>query len=221
VPATSHDPALVDRFLKRRRRWRRSALVVGLLLATSVLAGNAWQRHVGGDDATRFDRRTFRVDDVVDGDTVRVVEPGGRLTPVRLAGVAAPESPGPRSAANPATIPTTAHWSAESRRALAERVTGREVLLRLPPLAQRSVDGVVRAYLYLPGGPADSVNELTVAAGDAYADRRTDHPYRKAFEQAESEARRRRRGLWKDVRDDEQPDWRRAWLQGLKAARGR
>ena len=214
-------------------------LVGGTLLVTSVVIGNAWQRHVGGDDSARFDRRTLRVDDAVSGDTVLVVEPDGRLTPVRLLGVAAPEPAGASSAASPSsrprsrgatTTPSLAaaagaaavpHWSDESRRALAGRVAGRDVLLRLPPLAQRSADGTVRAYLYLAGGTADSVNDVLVAAGDAYADRRVDHPMRKAFEQAESEARRKRRGLWKDVRDDEQPAWRQVWLRGLKEAKGR
>jgi endonuclease YncB( thermonuclease family) len=199
------DPADVDRFLGRRRRLRRAATVVGGLLVATVVAGNAWQHRIGGDDAARFDRRTLRVDDAVGGDAVAVVEPGGRLATVRLAGVAAPDADAP-------------HWSAESRRALADRVKGRDVLVRLPPLEARAADGAVRAYLYLPGESADSVNEMLVAAGDAYADRRADHPYRKGFEQAESEARRKGKGLWKDVRDEQQPAWRQAWLRGLREA---
>lgn len=217
---TKHDPARIDRFL-RRRQWRlRIFGSVGLLLVSSVIVGNVWQRHLGGYDSARFDRRTLRVDEAVSGDTVTVIEPGGRLTPVRLAGVAAPELP-PATNGAPAALATksvgVAHWFDESRRALADRVVGRDVLLRLPPLAQRSADGTVRAYLYLPGGPADSVNESLVAGGDAYADRRMGHPYQKLFEQAESEARRKGKGLWKGVRDDEQPAWRQAWLKQLKA----
>jgi endonuclease YncB( thermonuclease family) len=82
----------------------------------------------------------------------------------------------------------------------------------------------VRAYVYLDGDDAEtatSLNERLVADGHAYADRRTPHPTHKQFEQAEGEARRRRRGLWKDVRDDQQPAWRQVWLEQFRKAETR
>jgi endonuclease YncB( thermonuclease family) len=204
VPKPLRDPDAVDRFLKRRRVVRRTLLAAVVLLTSTVVVGNFWQRRLGGDDWARFDRKTFAVRDVLAGDVVLLEEPGGRLTSVHLLGVAAPDAEG--------------FWSDESRAALRSRVGGRDVMLKLPALAPRSADGMPAAYFYLTES-AESVNHQMVADGSAYADRRTTHALHKQYEQSEGDARRKHRGIWKDVRDDQQPAWRQAWLHGLKAAR--
>jgi endonuclease YncB( thermonuclease family) len=204
VPKPTRDPDAVDRFLRRRRVVRRSLLAAVVLLTSTVVVGNLWQRRLGGDDWARFDRKTFAVRDVPAGDVVVLEEPGGRLTSVRLLGVAAPDA--------------EAFWFDESRTALRNRVGGRDVMLKLPPLAPRSAEGIPAAYFYLPES-AQSVNHQMAADGSAYADRRLTHALHKQYEQAEADARKKHRGIWKEVGDDQQPAWRQAWLRGLKAAR--
>jgi endonuclease YncB( thermonuclease family) len=185
--------------------------VILILLGATVVAGNAWQQRLGGGDRARFDRRSFLVDQVISGDTLIIRDSGGS-TAVRLLGVDAPDLP--------PDVAAPAHWSAEARQALAERVAGKTVMVRLPPLATRTPDGMLLAYLHVEGSPL-SVNQQLIADGHAFADRRTPHPMHKQFEQAESEVRRKRKGLWKEGRDDQQPAWRQEWLRQQKRERER
>lgn len=203
----------VDRFLARRARWRKVGLVVLVLLLSSIVLGNVWSQIRGGDDWTRYDRQHFVVQSVMAGDQI-AIEPasGGAVTIVKLLGV---DTHSVNS--NAATQP---HWAVESYQALRDVAQGRRVLVALPGLAPRTPDGRLHAYIYLEGDPpALSVNERLIADGNAYADRRREHPFHKQFDQAEQEARRKKRGLWQDVRDDQQPTWRQEWLKKLSAAR--
>ncbi|HEX8915933.1 MAG TPA: thermonuclease family protein [Humisphaera sp.] len=206
------DPAAIDRFLRRRAVIRRVVFALLLLIASTILIGNVWQQARGGDDWARLDRRPVVVKDVQAGDRI-VVEnvDGSSPAVVRLIGIDTFDVAGPGQ--------PQLRWGAEAHRALRDRLQGKRVLLRLPPLDPRSRDGEVLAYVYpLDGGapPADSVNERMVAEGHAYADRRYDHPFHKQFEQAEGEARRKKLGQWAGMRDADQPAWRQAWLKGLK-----
>jgi endonuclease YncB( thermonuclease family) len=209
VASSPPDPAAVDRFLRRRRLRRRAFGVILVLLGATVVAGNAWQQRLGGGDRARFDRRLFTVDQVLSGDTLVIRDSGGSAT-VRLLGVDAPDLPPDVAAA--------AHWSDEARQTLADRIAGKSVMLRLPPLGSRTPDGVLLAYVHVEGSPL-SVNQQLIADGHAFADRRTPHPMHKHFEQAESEVRRKRKGLWKDGRDEQQPMWRQEWLRQQKRER--
>jgi endonuclease YncB( thermonuclease family) len=126
---------------------------------------------------------------------------------VRLLGIDAPDMP--------PEVATPAHGAAESRQALIDLIAGRQVMLRLPQLSPRAPDGVVLAYLHLPGS-SQSINDQLIAAGHAFADRRVTHAMHKQFEQAESEARKKKKGFWKEMKDKEQPAWRQEWLRTLK-----
>lgn len=181
--------------------WRRALFSIGGLLLATIAIGNVMQRRVGGDDWTRFDRKNFPASEILSGDRLCIRETSGLQVNVQLIGVVALESNQP--------------WAEEAKQALFDRVSGRTVLLRLPSLQPRTPDGVLRAYLYLPDS-AVSVNDLLVADGHVYADRRITHAMHKQFEQAEAEARRKKRGFWKEMRDDQQPDWRKAWLKSLR-----
>lgn len=213
MPREPGDPSAVDAYL-RRRATRRRVLLAGLtlLLGTAVL-GNAWQHYRGGDDRTRFDRHFFVVRSVMSGDRLALdpADAGGEALTVQLLGVDAPDVAEPGQ--------PSPHWAADAYRGLREQTQGRRVLLALPALAARSPDGTLPAYAFLDGDDAESatsLNERLVADGHAYADRRTSHAMRMRFEQVEDEARGKRRGLWKDVRDDQQPAWRQAWLMRLR-----
>lgn len=189
----------------RRRRWTRR--VVGLLLAL-LAAVVAVERSgvvtpAGGDHA-RFDQQVFVVSRVVDGDTVHIrSREGGETEKVRLIGVDAPEMHFDGSG-------TPDYWAEAAKNYLRERLEGREVTVKLEPLDVRDRYGRLLAYLYL--GDSENVNLQLIRDGHAYADRRFRHTYRSQFEQAESEARRRKLGLWKDVQVEQMPGWRRRWL---------
>jgi endonuclease YncB( thermonuclease family) len=61
----------------------------------------------------------------------------------------------------------------------------------------------------------ENLNLSLVHDGQAYADRRFPHTLRPQFEQEENDARTKKRGLWNEVRDDQQPEWRQRWLSEL------
>jgi endonuclease YncB( thermonuclease family) len=75
------------------------------------------------------------------------------------------------------------------------------------------------AYVYL--SDLDCLNLDMVRDGRAYADRRYRHTFRPQFELAEAEARKKQRGLWKDLTEEQIPPWRREWLQRSRQRAGR
>lgn len=174
---------------------RRSAIglvfvVLALLIILPPMFG--WFR----DDYTRFDRKSFTVESAVDGDTLILAD--GRATRVALLGVDAPDFP-------------DAHFSEQAMRYLDDRLRGRRILLRLDGTQTRDDAGRLLAYVYL--GDTDLVNADIVRDGLAYADRRSRHTFAPQIEQLENEARTRKRGLWENVTDEQQPAWRREWLK--------
>ena len=195
--------------LLRRRRVVRA--VVGLVIALVVVGFGLDRRGVvrgEGSDWDRFDQKPFTVTHVYDGDTVDVAPitggDGGAVTRVRLIGVDTPEMHDDRT-----NRPD--HWAPEAKRYTTAELEGRQVTVRLEPTQTRDRYDRLLAYLYVT--ESDHFNLRLVAAGHAYADRRHPHTFRSTFEQAEADARRKRLGLWRDVTDDQQPEWRRRWIE--------
>jgi micrococcal nuclease len=200
IPRTFDPP---HRALRRRRGFRRGLFVGLLLLIASAALDRAGVFRYRGDDWRNFDTRTYVVTHVADGDTIVVRPPaGGAETRVRLLGIDAPEM---KSAAGSGSD----HWAHEARHAAAA-VKGKHVTLKLDQTQTRDRYQRLLAYVYLDD--SRNLNLELVRQGHAYADRRFPHGLRHSFEQAESEARRRERGLWKDVNVERMPPWRRQWL---------
>jgi endonuclease YncB( thermonuclease family) len=188
------------------RRWvRATAFTLTVLIVASIVLPRVLPAHprvagalprlsLSGDDWSRFDRRSFTVGRVINGGTIELALPDGTGAEVRLLGIDAPE-----------------HGAQAARDELKARAEGKVVALRLEPTETRDGDGRLLAYVY--PDDAEDLNLAMVRDGFAYADRRTDHTYRRAFEQAEAEARRRGRGLWRDVTEARMPAWRREWLR--------
>jgi endonuclease YncB( thermonuclease family) len=176
------------------------------MAVASIAVGSVRQTILGGDDWQRFDRRSFAAAEVISGDTLIVQTEQGPVT-VRLLGIDAPDLP-------PA-VPTPAIGAEASRQALCDLIGNKRFMLRLPQLAPRTPDGALLAYVHLDGSSL-SLNDQLIAAGHAYADRRVMHAMHKQFEQAESEARRKKKGFWKEIHDKDQPAWRQEWLKSLK-----
>ncbi|WP_428938964.1 thermonuclease family protein [Fontivita pretiosa] len=191
--------------MKRRRiklggplRRRRVAGAAGVLLAILLALAAAIERLADrGSDWNRYDHQTFPVAHVVDGDTIRIRDAASEV-PVRLIGIDAPELP-------------DSHWAAEARDYVRARTLGRAVTLRLESTQTRDRYGRLLAYVYL--SDSDCLNLDLIRDGQAYADRRFRHSYRPQYEMTENEARKKGRGLWKDVTEAQMPQWRRQWLR--------
>ena len=199
--AADDSPTFIERQLTLRRWLRRCVFSLAALLLVSVLAGQAGLFGRAGDDWATFDRNTFDVSDVPEGDALMVSPAGGgSRTRVRLIGIDAPDE--------------GIYWAAESRQHLSTQATGRRVTLRLEPTQTRASDGSLLAYVYLT--EKDNLNLLMVRDGHAYADRRTGHSFQSVFDQEEAEARRKTRGLWAALEEHQMPRWRQQWLDELR-----
>ncbi len=177
-------------------RLRKRILLALVLLALAAILDHAGLFGYRGDDYQRFDQQAVAVS-VIDGDTVRLVNPSD--VRVRLIGIDAPELH--NSYGKPD------HFAEESRRRLIELTRRSPMTLRLDSARTRDRYGRLLAYLYAPDNR--NLNLEMVRDGAAYADRRFSHTFRRQFEQAESEAHRKKLGLWKDITDSQMPAWRR------------
>jgi micrococcal nuclease len=176
-----------------------------VILALSAVLDRTGLFRYAGDDWRTFDHKTFVVTHVADGDTLDVRSPGGgAVTRVRLLGVDSPEL---RSRSHSGSD----YWAREALRYAESRAEGRLVTLRLEATNTRDRYRRLLAYVYLDD--SDNLNLDLVRDGEAYADRRFRHSLRPQFEQAEAEARKKGRGLWKAVTEAQMPEWRQEWLR--------
>ena len=118
---------------------------------------------------------------------------------VRLLGVDAPD------AGMVGEVEATAYTRA--------RLKDKPVTLRLEPTQTRNDEHELLAYVFLSDN--DNLNLDLIRDGKAYADRRIKHTLASPFEQAETEARKKSRGLWDGLRTEDQPAWRQAWLKAF------
>lgn len=200
----SFDP--IHPRLRRRRRYRQVTFVGLVLLALSAVLDRAGVFKYPGDDWRNFDHQTFVVTHVADGDTL-VVQPsgGGAGTRVRLLGIDAPELRSADDNARPD------FWAYDAKQYAERRAEGKPVTLRLEQTETRDRYRRLLAYVYV--SDSDNLNLDLVRDGHAYADRRFSHSMRAQFDRAEAEARKAGRGLWKGVREEQMPPWRRDWLK--------
>lgn len=129
---------------------------------------------------------------VHDGDTVVLVGRGtGRVT-VRLYGVDAPETRKPDYPGQP--------FGSQAKRVLMFKVLGKEVFAEVQ---DRDQYGRAVAVLQLAGR---DINAEMVSEGMAWAYRQfLNGPYASRYIQLEEQARRQRRGLWRDT--NPRPPW--------------
>jgi endonuclease YncB( thermonuclease family) len=189
----------ISAWLRRRRLLKIGAWSLLVLVLVWSFLDHTRAFGYFRSDSRRFDRRSAVVTRAIDGDTICVrVEGDDNETTVHLLGVDAPDLPG-------------GHWSDRAAKYTAARTDGRTVTLRLDPVGWRNDRGELLAYVFITD--ADNLNLDLIRDGQGYADRRTKHSLHAPFEAAEKEARQKQRGLWKEVTDDQQPQWRREWLK--------
>ena len=155
-----------------------AALAVVLALVLLVPLGHALRSgDVGGD-------RVF-VAQVVDGDTIRVLRGGKRVT-VRLIGIDAPETNHPNKPVEP--------WGPQATAFARQALDGQWVTLEYGEGPRRDRYHRTLAYVRLADGTL--FNETLVRLGHARAYTRFPFAYKDQFRAAEREARDARRGLW-------------------------
>jgi len=200
---------------KRRRlamsRRRRNSL---LLLATLTLLACAWvdrqfcggvrsaivhQAH-WGRDGFKYHNNSFRVTNVVDGDTLDIDIPDGSkdYTRVRLLGIDTPETKDPRVGRMFYGPEAT-----DFAKSLAESKT---VTVLLDPIGDvRDFYGRLLAYIHLPDGRI--LNEELIVNGFGYADLRFKHSQFDRYVVLQQHAMDAQTGLWKDVSSQQLPRW--------------
>lgn len=196
------DHHSISLWLRRRKivRWVCGCALI-VILATIVL-DHAGALGYSGGDLRRFDHASVIVARAIDGDTICVRFPDDSAeTTLHLLGVDAPDLP-------------DAHWSENAAKYTSARAVGRTVTLRLDPIGWRDDRKQLLAYVFITD--ADNLNLDLIHDGQAFADRRSTHSLHAPFESAETDARQKKRGMWKDLTDDQQPAWRRAWLKGRR-----
>lgn len=197
---------MIDVRLKTRRRYRAIVATIVVMVAAIALADRAGAFGFRGDDWATFNQKRVRALDVVDGDTFRATldDAGATVVVVRLLGVDAPDFP-------------AGHWAAEAKRYTEARLANRSIVLRLDGTQTRDANGNLLAYVYILN--SDCLNVDIVRDAQAFADRRIKHTLRSTVEQAENEARKKKRGMWKVLSDDQQPAWRQEWLRKPRTTR--
>ena len=184
--------------LLRRRRVIRIAIGLLLLSLTALIVlDHAGAFGYAGNDWSSFHQKAFRVTRVLQAD--RFVIDGG--TTVQLLGV----------------TPAENEWAERGKAYLVARIDGKSVTLRLEATQTRDAEGHLLAFVYFTN--SDLINLDVVRDGQAFADRRVGHSLHQQIEQAENEARKKQRGMWKEITDADQPAWRLEWLKGFRKRR--
>jgi endonuclease YncB( thermonuclease family) len=196
--------ARIAAMLRSRSRWQWFFAACAFTIIVSSFLDHLGAFGYVGNDWKRFDQKSFRVARCIDGDTIVVLSDRGDETIVHMLGVDAPELP-------------SEHWAQTSAKYTTARTVGRSVTLRLEPIQSRSARGELLAYIFITDG--DNLNADIVRDGQAYADRRVRHSLAPQFQAAENEARKKPRGVWIGLTEDQMPGWRREWLRSLHDGR--
>ena len=208
MPAKDDEPTYA---MSKRRR--SGIVVLSLLLVVFLVwldhgaAGGWLRRHLNSHDPSQADQqkyhaRTFKVIDVIDGDTVDIDLPDGEEghTRIRLLGIDAPETGSEQSDAM--------YFGPQATAFAKDLLLGQSVTIYLDaPNPTRGKYGRLLAYLRLPDGRF--ANEALLTEGSAYADTRFDHSLLAKYRQLEAGARSRAKGLWPSVTPELFPAWRR------------
>jgi endonuclease YncB( thermonuclease family) len=141
------------------------------------------------DDWSRYDHRTLRVTGVIGGDSLRIQPASGKPDTVKL-----PDIDG---------LDSAKIW-------LSANAVGRDVTLLLQLPQTRDASGQLRTFVFLDG---QNLSVELVKAGLAYADRREKTEMDGLIDAAEAEARKKKRGVWANLKFDQMPQWRQEWLK--------
>ncbi len=152
------------------------------------------------DDFSRYHNQSFRIERVIDGDTLDLDIPDGNqiYTRVRLLGIDTPEK---QIGDNPAM-----YYGPEAT-SFTDRLTrNQEVAVCLDTVGDvRDKYQRLLAYIRLPDGRI--LNEQIVRQGYGYADLRFRHSQFDKYIALQRQALEEKTGLWAKVRQDQLPPW--------------
>ncbi len=153
---------------------------------TTAIPTNEQSKNTLGDSSVK----TFQVDKVVDGDTIKIII-GDQKQTVRLLGIDTPEVVDPRK-----TVQCFGKQASEKTKAL---VMGKIVVLESDPTqGDQDKYGRLLRYVYLEDGTF--INDVLVREGYAheYTYQSKPYKYQEQFIDAEKEAQEQKKGLWAD-----------------------
>ena len=170
--------------------------LLAAILVTLALAGRGHQSPRNGD-FLRYNNKQFQVHRVVDGDTIYLATPDGdrSYTPVRLWGVDTPETKAPNK--------PVAYFGPQATAFTEEMVAAGTVTIELQAEKTRGKFGRLLGFVYTDAGKM--LNEELLRSGHAYADGRWRHRFYFRFAQIEKQARKNKRGLWRNVMPQDMP----------------
>lgn len=151
-------------------------------------------------DFAKYNRKSFLVVNVVDGDTIDINIPDANYahTRIRLWGVDTPETKHPERG--------VMYFGPEASEKTRKLTLGKRVTVYLEKHRTRGTYGRLLAYVQLPD--RSYLNEVLLSEGFAYADTRFRHSFYYKYKQLESAARSAKKGLWENVQTDQMPQWR-------------
>lgn len=187
--------------MRRRTRQRAIRVALAIVIVGALIYGRLGPRAKYPFDWKRFDHAKATVVEVIDGDTLEVevlVDDKPVRQRVRLLGIDAPDR--------------DAYWGDRAIAYATARSTRAPVILRLDEIETRDVNGDLLAYVWL--AETDMLNDALVRDGQAYTYRIRSYQLSSLFQASEGAASRARRGLWKEVTQEQMPAWRQEWMKG-------
>jgi micrococcal nuclease len=156
-------------------------------------------------DIEKYHAGSFKVVNVVDGDTIDIDIPDGRdnRTRIRLWGVDTPETKNEKTG--------VMYFGPQAEEFTRKSAFGKQVRIFLNQQKNtRDKYNRLLAYVQLPDG--SYLNENLLSEGFAYADLRFQHDLYNKYKQLESLARSSKKGLWRNVTYEQMPQWRQEQL---------
>jgi len=207
--------------LAMSRRRRKSIIFTCIFLVAAVVwldrqAGKHIRKKLAPppiSDIDKFNGKTFKVTNIVDGDTVDIDIADGKYehTRIRLLGIDTPETKSPRY--------PEMYYGPQASEFVKELVLDKQITVIIDTVAEkRDRYGRLLAYLKLEDGRC--VNEEIVKYGFGYADLRFAHSDFDKYEQLQNEAIMAKIGLWKEVKKDQLPKWLQRQRPGIIKASG-
>ncbi len=170
-------------------------------LAAVVIGLISWIDHrgylpAGRDHANLYEGRSVRVAQVIDGDTIDVVDQRrpNETTRVRLWGIDTPEIAKPWTEGDGDAITESEPFGDEATAMTKQLCDGQTVRLMVQAHRLRGRYGRLLAYVQLPDQTL--LNERLLTAGLARADGRFAHQWSQRFELLEQQARFDGVGMW-------------------------
>jgi len=176
------------------------AVAVDRTISQKSIAPNAPEHQVQAHDISKYHGKSFMVTRVVDGDTIDINLPDEPYehTRVRLWGIDTPETKSQEFG--------VMYFGPQSSEFTSKFALGKKVEIYLDTDNRtRGKYGRLLAYIKLDNGKI--LNEELLMQGFAYADLRFRHSYYNKYKQLQAVAKSIKKGLWKEVKREQLPEW--------------